>query len=437
MELENLDSSFVYYGSPRGGDLEFFLKPFTAVCGYAGFNLPALDSTTVLSGSTYTASVTAADLGTIKKLLIRFEVTMAAGEELVATVSTDDVIFGKTTINSNGEYFLFATVAEANTTFTLTLTRSIGSPYVVDDCIEIYESYFDQDHMVFSEYLKTSEIGWVPVPRGGDVIAVLPLHDVVMVYTTNEVATMTPLSNGMFDIRTVFDVGIGGRGCVTGDLSRHVFVDASGYIREYTREGGVKLLGYNQIAGTYLGTANNSNIIMSFEKNEGDAFIGCSAAAGSLLLSRTGLTRLGQVITGIIGPVYNSIHGAVTLGAVGTTAVSTVTGVDADETYLKSGVLDVGPGLKTIDCLKVLSDTSEAVYARLSYRHDKVLGHDLKQTDWKIVDQRGEAHFSITCLDFYFEILSANLKVDSIIAVYEESQTGVKANVRDFLRRVK
>lgn len=76
------------------------------------------------------------------------------------------------------------------------------------------------------EYNLGNEVGWAPMPWQGKVLAVLPLDKEVVVYGSNGVAKLSPQEQPTvtFGVRDFGDVGLLGRDCVAGSLTRHLFI---------------------------------------------------------------------------------------------------------------------------------------------------------------------------------------------------------------------
>lgn len=76
------------------------------------------------------------------------------------------------------------------------------------------------------EYSIGNEVGWAPMPWDGSVSAILPLGKEVVVYGTNGVVKMAPVSTPVstFGIQDFGDIGVLNPQCVAGDTTSHLFV---------------------------------------------------------------------------------------------------------------------------------------------------------------------------------------------------------------------
>lgn len=157
------------------------------------------------------------------------------------------------------------------------------------------------------EYTLGNEVGWAPMPWQGQVLAVLPLLNEVVVYGSNGIAKLsaheTPVTT--FGVQDFGDIGLLNRECVAGDTIHHVFLgtDYNLYLIEPERalsgEGKApKRLGYAHIL------KDLKNPIITFDPafsqwwigDENKCFIFTGEALGEANITPTHLNRLDGIL---------------------------------------------------------------------------------------------------------------------------------------------
>lgn len=94
--------------------------------------------------------------------------------------------------------------------------------------------------------LRKGELGWIPLPFQGPVLALRPLGNNVVAYCENGVALLKKVSDPIptYGVEVLLRTGIVDRGGVGGNDSEHVFVDQVGEVYSLSEGGGLKSLGY-------------------------------------------------------------------------------------------------------------------------------------------------------------------------------------------------
>lgn len=119
---------------------------------------------------------------------------------------------------------------------------------------------YGEDEPYIFQALRRNELGWVPLPFQGSVLALKALSNGVVAYCENGVALLFPVIEPFptFGIKVLCRVGITDKSAVGGNESIHVFLDTTGNLWTVTAEG-AKRLGYKDEFSSYI-----SNIHMIF-----------------------------------------------------------------------------------------------------------------------------------------------------------------------------
>lgn len=102
---------------------------------------------------------------------------------------------------------------------------------------------------------KRNQMGWMEMPRPGEVIAVEPLPETaVLVYGENYVVALIPTSGGgdvpaTFGSRLLSNVGLMSKGAVSTAKGQQIFIGDDGRIRAINTDLQVQTLGYDQFVG--------------------------------------------------------------------------------------------------------------------------------------------------------------------------------------------
>jgi len=132
------------------------------------------------------------------------------------------------------------------------------------------ESFIPFASVTKKNWLKWSDVGSVnftigrsnvagerPLDWNGFIYSVKKLRNKVVAYGENGVSFLTP-AGGAYGLDTIYRVGLKGKHAVTGDDSKHFFVDNSGQLWKVSAE--LELLDYSE----YLSSLNAS-IVMSYD----------------------------------------------------------------------------------------------------------------------------------------------------------------------------
>jgi len=436
----DLDDSYVYWGSPRGGDLLWSLFPDMAVEGqYFRSEGEVQDAVVHVPVEVNPVTTVTCTKGNSKIVRVKFHYNGTA-TGTITIAGTDVTVFGDddislTASDQHSWYVFFLTVADTVETgdafvFTLTVTGAI----VVSDIthLTVYNSGRGKDTSLLEAYMKSGEIGYVPSPRGGDVVCCKSLHEAPIIYTENEVWALMPQAE-KFGVRTLLDVGVAGRGCVAGNLSNHIFIDESGEVWMIDNVNKVTPLDYKYLFSSYVDSTHTSAIVISHDTRRNEFYI-YPGDDSTFLLTRSGMTEVGQKVSSIATTGYAGVVGTVE-------AVS-------NAYRLQTDVVDLGAtGIKTLRTVKVNADDPSDLSARVHHRIDKSIDHEAdsdsatsgKTTAWVTLDQRGEADFFVDGIDFMIELRASTyvgVKIDSIGVDFEVRGVSKKQNARTFLKRI-
>ncbi len=148
---------------------------------------------------------------------------------------------------------------------------------------------------------RRNEAGYRRDPFGGEVYHVRRLGDDVIVYTSNGITRMFPVSSpaATFGFEELHGVGVLNRGAVNGDLNQHLVIDRDYVVWKVTKEG-LKELGYAEyIEGldAEYGAGIPRNVIVNFNPYKRDFYI--SDGTKSLLLSPYGMTNYPDPVSAV------------------------------------------------------------------------------------------------------------------------------------------
>ena len=132
--------------------------------------------------------------------------------------------------------------------------------------------------------LESGAIGFFPIRSKGTIYKILPVGDLLMVYTDRGVSRVRLTEAGMIE-DPVSDVGIGARGLVGGDDKEHIFLDRTGNLNRVDQNGNVERLGYDE----FLIPIASVGTLISLDPLE--RFYSIANETYGFMLTRTGLCK--------------------------------------------------------------------------------------------------------------------------------------------------
>jgi len=222
-----------------------------------------------------------------------------------------------------------------------------------------------------------------PLDWRGTVYAIRKLGTRVVVYGAGGVSILVPAEN-TYGMTTVYPVGIKGKGSVTGDDSKHFFIDTDGKL--WKLSDSLQLLGYAE----YLSTLDG-NVVMAYNP----------------------LTNLIYISDDTTGYIYDVATGDLGGGFAGITAVGYqggVTYIGAEDASVAAvpfeictDIYDLGSRSgKTIYSLEFGVDLTTALYAAIDYRRNKASAFSV--TPWTLVSPNGKVHITAWGREFRFRV---------------------------------
>lgn len=146
------------------------------------------------------------------------------------------------------------------------------------------------------EHLKKNELGWMPMPWQGKVLAMKPLGNAVIVYGEDGISaliqTLEPIPT--FGLKHLLDIGVVGRGAVGGTSREHVFIDGANYLWKIGTDLVPKRLNYQE----FFTSMTAAKIVVSHDQEDDEYYI--SDGIYSRILTSKGLGIMNQVITSIV-----------------------------------------------------------------------------------------------------------------------------------------
>lgn len=162
----------------------------------------------------------------------------------------------------------------------------------------------------YLDWIRKGEIGFVPLQHQGAVKKLMRLGPSIVAYCTDGVSIITPREDKGYRAQVVHNAGIASRSAVSGDPTRHVFLDSNSILWGLTLDGGLERLCGTGTFNTMVTNESSNPIICSYDPEEQEYYI-CSDQDG-YIRTRTGLgqitilpTSLTVWSSGLEGPVEN------------------------------------------------------------------------------------------------------------------------------------
>ncbi len=231
---------------------------------------------------------------------------------------------------------------------------------------------------------KTSRAGRMPLDWPGRVSNIRKLGSHLVAYGTNGVSALIPAGK-MFGLNTLHRTGLIGRDAFAGTDVIHYFIDNLGRLYSLTQNG-LSLLDYRE----YL--VNLSAPVLTLDEANNLLFI-CDGNLGFIYSPDS--KSLGSGPVNVTGIGYQS-------------EVKYITAPDAIVTpkfKIWTDIYDLGSRKgKNIQSIEVGIDMSENLWAAVRYRLNKSEG--FTQTDWYLVDKRGQVFIPCYGYEFQFGLMS-------------------------------
>lgn len=156
------------------------------------------------------------------------------------------------------------------------------------DCFWPFDPSLRPDEYL-KDYAKRTDHGFAKMPFKGTVLAMKPLGDDLIVYGSDGIALCRTAIVEQFptlSVRELLPFGIADRGCVSGDMSEHVFLDEKGDLWRLGTQGGPQRLGYREFLSPFL----CNEPILTFDPDEREHYIAAgTASAEGFVLTPQGL----------------------------------------------------------------------------------------------------------------------------------------------------
>lgn len=229
---------------------------------------------------------------------------------------------------------------------------------------------------------RSNVAGERPLDWNGYVYSVRKLGKKVCVYGENGVSMLSPVG-GAYGLDTFYRIGLKGKHAITGDDTKHYFVDNAGHLIKLSE--GLDILDYSEHLSQL-----NSSLVMNYDALNNLVYI-CDGVLG-FVYSVDGKS-LGKCSGNIAGLGYQSKVQYVTAPATITT--------DAFE--ICTDIYDLGARVgKTIYSLELGTDLITGLYAAIDYRRDKSAA--FVQTPWYSVASTGRVFITAWGREFRFRV---------------------------------
>jgi len=229
---------------------------------------------------------------------------------------------------------------------------------------------------------KDNIAGEHPLDWKGWVYAIKKLRDKIVVYGENGVSLLTPVGPA-YGLNTIYRIGLKGKHAVTGDDTKHFFIDRDGKLIKLTDS--IDILDYSE----YLSTLYSS-IVMSYDALNNLVYI-CDGDKG-YVFDVSG-NSLGECQGNITGVGYQS----------GTLYITAPAAIITDPFEICTDIYDFGTrNGKTIHSLEFGTDLTTGLYASIDYRRDKATG--FSQTPWYTVWKNGMVPINAYGREFRFRV---------------------------------
>jgi hypothetical protein len=238
---------------------------------------------------------------------------------------------------------------------------------------------------------RRNEAGFRKMPQGGIVHRTRRLGDRVMVYGSEGINALIPVSSptATFGLDELLNFGIVSSAAVEGDSNQHIFVDRLGWIWSINSKMELKKLGYQE----FMLKLDPANIVVTHDKMENDFYI--SDGVKCFLLTPSGLSEVHQLPLSIGG-----VNGQVVY-----------MGKDSQDHNgrVVTDTLDFGfRGLKTCSVVEHGLSGPHVARSAIDWRDNKQ--RTFARTPWTPLNNLGISSRTISGNDFRFCIETTNYK---------------------------
>lgn len=232
-----------------------------------------------------------------------------------------------------------------------------------------------------------------PLDWAGDVYCIKKLVNKIVVYGSGGVSILLPMENA-FGLNTIYRSGIKGKNAVTGDDTKHFFIDSIGQL--WRVDESLTKLDYSEFLSTL-----SSSLVMTYDSINNFIYI-CDGVKGYIY----------NVKGESLGKCQNSISG---LGIRGSTVyIASPTTLSNPVFNVCTNTYDFGSrDSKVLTEVNVGVNTGKALSVAIDYRRDK--SASFVTSSWSTVDKKGRAVIPCYGVEFRFRLKAAeneDFKVD-------------------------
>lgn len=240
---------------------------------------------------------------------------------------------------------------------------------------------------------KDNVAGLRKFPWPGVVLAVRALQDSIVVYCENGIGLLYPVGH-TFGFKKLLDIGIAGRGAVTGDLLQHYFIDAAGYLWVLKNHPVPDRYDLEKVRLNYrewLTTLTPADIRMTWDATKQRCFI--SDSVGTYVYTGSGLHTTNQRPSSIVqldGVAYGTFE----------------TGLDAEYRITTDSIDSQVRALKAVESIELGSHAAIDMQACIFYRYG--YKESFRQSRWITANREGVAHVGVAANEWRASIRAVN-----------------------------
>ena len=168
----------------------------------------------------------------------------------------------------------------------------LGLPYRVSATVvaDLKANYID--------WIRKGEIGFVPLQHQGSIQCLKRLGNTVVAYCTDGVSIISARDGRGFRAKPVHHAGIASRSAVSGDDSKHLFLDSNNVLWAITPDGAINRVIGKGTFDSMVAAEAASPIVGTYDPEEQEHYI-CSGTQG-FIYTRTGLGKITTMPTSLI-----------------------------------------------------------------------------------------------------------------------------------------
>ncbi len=242
----------------------------------------------------------------------------------------------------------------------------------------------------FFEYLKRNEMGFMPMPWQGEVHAIHPLGDSVIVYGDDGISALVQVTDPAptYSLHHLLDVGIMSRGAIGVSDNRHIFIDNAGFLWQLTLKLELTRLNYQENFTGYTG-----DVLISYDSEDNEFHI-CSSTSNKVL--SVGLGDGSQAVSSIIN-VGGSLLGI----------AADLSRDDNGQMLLVTEPFDLDiRGIKSISFVDLDIDTTDIITVAIDYRYNKA--SSFQRSTFKPLNNEGWSYQNVSGVEFRLVIKGLN-----------------------------